>query len=31
VFTIGIGFAAAAFLLTLVFPHIELTTWEGER
>ena len=31
VFAIGIGFAAAAFLLTLVFPHIELTTWEGER
>lgn len=31
VFAIGIGFAVAAFLLTLVFPHIELTTWEGER
>ncbi len=31
VFTIGIGFAVAAFLLTLVFPHIELTTWEGDR
>ena len=31
VFTIGIGFAAAALLLTLVFPHIELTTWEGDK
>jgi hypothetical protein len=31
VFTIGIAFAAAAFLLTLVFPQIELTSWEGDR
>ena len=31
VFVVGVGFAAAAFLLTLVFPHIELTSWEGER
>jgi MFS family permease len=31
VFTIGIAFATAAFLLTLVFPHIELTVWEGDR
>jgi EmrB/QacA subfamily drug resistance transporter len=28
VFAIGIGFAVAALLLTLVFPHIELTTWD---
>lgn len=31
VFTIGIAFAAVAFLLTLVFPHIELTVWEGDH
>lgn len=31
VFTVGIGFAVAAFLLTLAFPQIELTTWEGDR
>ena len=28
VFAIGIGFAVAALLLTLVFPHIELTSWD---
>jgi len=31
VFAVGIGFTALAFLLTLVFPHIELTSWEGDR
>src|SRR5581483_11004732 len=31
VFTVGIAFATAAFLLTLVFPHIELTVWEGDH
>lgn len=29
-FTLGAVFTGVAFLLTLVFPHIELTSWEDE-
>ena len=31
VFTVAIVFASAAFLLTLVFPHIELVSWDGDK
>jgi hypothetical protein len=31
IFVIGVGLAALAFVLTLVFPRIELATWEGGR